>query len=193
MRFITDFGDEATIIPLFVVTIVLFIAMGWKRNAAIWGIGIFLTFGCIVLSKMLGLLWAQFYGYDGHPFSASGHVASSSAVYGSLINMIFQPRFHSWLMAMLPPALIAALIGYTRIMLHAHTPMEVVAGAGIGTTAATLIARVLPPVPTFLVHWFAFALVPVILFFHGYVMEAEPVLKQTFYTSYYFLNQNIGW
>ncbi|MBL7236425.1 MAG: phosphatase PAP2 family protein [Komagataeibacter hansenii] len=193
MRFITDFGDEATIIPLFVVTIVLFIVMGRTRNAVIWGSGIFLTFCCIVLSKMLGLLWGQFYGYDGRPFSASGHVASSAAVYGSLINMVIQPRFHSWLLAALPPLLVACLIGYTRLVLHAHTPMEVLAGTGIGTTAAVLIARTLPPSPSYLMHWCAFALIPVVLFFHGYVMEAEPVLKGVFYTSYNFFDQNIGW
>lgn len=193
MKFLTDFGDEAVILPLFVVAVIMFVVTGWRRGAIVWGFGVGLCLACLVLLKFAGLFWAQQFGVEGRAFSVSGHVAASTVVYGSLANMLLQPRKRSWFLALLPPLLIACVIGYTRLVLHAHTPEEVVSGAVLGILGASVINASLPEVPVYLVRFCVPVLLPIVLLFHGSVLEAEPFLQKMFRISYFSADQSLGW
>ena len=128
MKFLTDFGDEAVILPLFLVAVIMFVVTGWRRGAVVWGFGVGLCLACLVLLKLAGLFWVQQFGGEGRAFSVSGHVAASTVVYGRLANMLLQPRKRSWFLDLFPPLPIACVIRYTPLVLHAHTPHPVVSG-----------------------------------------------------------------
>ena len=193
IKFITNFGDEAVILPLIFVTTILFSVAGWIRGALVWFFGVSLTVGCIILVKMFGLLWAEWYGGYGRSFSLSGHVAAITVVYGSLLHIFIFSRFRSWLIAALPPIVIAVILSYTRLYLMAHTLAEVVAGTSLGVIGAVVTERFTPESPDGLMRWCMPVILMVMFIFHGYVLEAEPALQRIFHVSYLSINQVIGW
>ena len=163
------------------------------RGGIVWFLGVSLTVSCIILVKMFGLLWAEWYGSYGRAFSLSGHVAASTVVYGSLLHIFIFGRFRSWLIAALPPVLIAVVISYTRLHLMAHTPAEVIAGTCLGITGAVVTERLMPVPPVGLMRWCIPVILTIMFIFHGYVLEAEPALQRIFHVSYLSINQVIGW
>lgn len=193
MRFVTNFGDEAVIIPLILVTTILFAAIDWWKGAFVWCGGVFFTVLLIVIAKMFGLLWGEWYGVYGRAFSLSGHVAASTVVYGTLAHIFIFGRFRSWGRAILPPLLIACLMSYTRLQLMAHTLTEVVSGTCLGVLSATAIERCMPEAPSGLRRVSIPVLLTIMLIFHGYVLQAEPALQSFFHVSYFSINQVIGW
>ncbi|MBX0345071.1 phosphatase PAP2 family protein [Acetobacter sp. TBRC 12305] len=193
MKFMTDFGDEAVILPLFLVVSVTFYAMGWRRGGIVWGVGIAVILTCLVLAKLFGLYWGEVFGFVGRPFSVSGHVAASAAVYGSLLNIILHSRRRSWFLALLPPLIVAGVIGYTRLQLHAHTQAEIVSGALLGTVGALGLYRILNPVPGHVVRYALLVPLCVMLVFHGYMFHAEPLLQTMFHNSYRSASHVLAW
>ncbi len=187
MEFMTDFGDEAVILPLFLVVTVMFYAMGWQRGGRVWCAGIAAILGCLVLLKLLGLYWGEMFGFAERPFSISGHVVASTAVYGSLLAIVLHSRQREWQWsrALLPPLVIAAVIGYTRLRLHAHTQAEILCGTVLGTAGALWLARSLLPVPVMATRYFLVVPACVALIFHGYMLPAEPMLQNLFHNSYH--------
>ena len=89
--------------------------------------------------------------------------------------------------------LIACLIGYTVLVLHAHTPVEVVSGPMLYILVASVINASLPDVPVYLVRFCVPVLLPIVLLFHGSVLEAEPFLQKMFRISYFSADQSLGW
>lgn len=195
MEFMTDFADEAVILPLSLCVTILFYVMGWQRGWRIWCTGVVAILGCLVLIKILGLYWGQFFGFTQRPFSISGHVTASTAVYGALLTLVLHSRQTQWQWgrALLPPLLIAAVIGYTRLRLHAHTQAEVLWGTLLGTVGALWLARSLLPMPAKATRYVMLVPACVALLFHGYIFRGEFLLQSLFYNSYHWARHALIW
>jgi hypothetical protein len=84
---VTDFGDQAIVLPLTVGTAVIFALSGWRRGALAWTATIGGTLGLILLLKLRFLACGHFPPGTG-PGNPSGHTAAAAAVYGGLVAIV---------------------------------------------------------------------------------------------------------
>jgi membrane-associated phospholipid phosphatase len=178
--FITDFGDSAVTVPLALLTLVFLVAAGQQRPAFGW---LLTVGGCAVAIAMLKLA----FGACGPRLpiatitSPSGHTAMSAAVYGSLALLIG---------ANLPPPgrialnigawLAIATIALSRVVLHEHTPAEILVGLIVGGAAIAISRAIVgPEKPVALpLGWLILAGIAVIAIMHGTRWAIEPRLHR---------------
>jgi len=131
MMFLTDFADQAVVLPIVVAVAIVLAAQGWRRGALAWLGVIGATFGVVLLLKLVFMACGPVFG----PWalrSPSGHTAAACAVAGGVVVMVAGRH-----LAVLLVAVLAALaIGVSRLELGFHSPPEVVAGAAIGISGA---------------------------------------------------------
>ncbi len=173
MRFLTDFADQAVILPLVLVVALLLALQGWRRGALVWLAVIGSTLAVILLLKLIFLGCTAVFG----PVdlrSPSGHVAAVSVVTGGLVAVLSRNR-----RLVMPAVLLAALlIGLTRIGLHAHSWPEVALGASIGLAGALVLARYAGPPPSLRLRPLILGAILVLALFHGQHLQAEVVIRQ---------------
>ncbi len=169
IRYVTDFADQALILPTIVLIAVWLLLAEPRRTAMAWVASCAFVLGSLFLLKLL-LPCTHLAPLLRSP---SGHTASAVLVAGGLLVLLVgQSRRHRWL-AVGAGIVAGAGIGATRVLLHAHTLPEVVIGAIIGTLGLVLFARTdlmrprLPPV-TLMV---GFVLLAALL--HGTRLHAE--------------------
>ena len=133
MNFISDFADQAVLLPLAAITPVVLGVLGWRRAALAWVLAVGGAFGSVLLLKAGLIMMTDAFG-SAYRASPSGHVAASCVVYGGLAALLLRGLMPGWFIAVFP-ALVIAVVGYTRIALGAHTLPEVAAGALIGAVA----------------------------------------------------------
>ncbi len=173
MRFLTDFADLAVLLPLALCIGAGFAALGWRRGALAWGVALSGTLATMLVLKLL------FLGCGSErALSPSGHTAAGTTVYGGLLALWLRRWLSPRAAALLAGGTLAALIGATRIALHAHLPVEVAIGAAIGIGGILLLLRACGPRPVDL--RFAWLIPPallVVLLLHGHRLEAERDLR----------------
>ena len=81
---VTDFGDQAVVVPLAVGIALIFALSGWRRGALAWTAAIGGTLSLILFLKL------RFFACDhllteARPGNPSGHTAAAAAVYGGLL------------------------------------------------------------------------------------------------------------
>lgn len=137
MRYLTDFADQAVILPLVAAIAMGLLLAGGRRATLAWLAGCGGTLLIILAGKI---------AFDGcgaiAPFglhSPSGHTASAAVVYGGLAALVV-PR-HGNVVGIAVAAAVAALIGWSRLALGVHTLADVLAGAGAGVPGAAVVAR----------------------------------------------------
>jgi membrane-associated phospholipid phosphatase len=169
IQFVTDFADQALILP----TIVLI--GGWlllaepRRTVVAWGAACAVSLGLILLLKLI--MPCTPFAHDLR--SPSGHTASTVLVAGGLLVLWTGPGRRRRLLASLAGILLGAAIGATRLVLNAHTVPEVIAGIVIGSLGLAVFAMAdlsrpkLPPVTLML----AFVMLAVAM--HGHRLHAE--------------------
>ena len=173
--FLTDFADQAVILPLAAVVAIALWWAGWRRGALAWGFGIGLSLGTLGALKLLAVVC------DGLPLmtgvhSPSGHTASAAAAFGALAAMMLQ-RCSRTCTALLA-TLAGLLIGATRIAVGAHVPGEVTAGMMVGVAGATLTVWLAGPRPADLPRrTVALGVLAVLVSAHGQHLKAESRLK----------------
>jgi membrane-associated phospholipid phosphatase len=176
-RFITDLGDTAVTVPLALLMLCFLVATRQPRLAIGWAIATICCAG--VISGLKLVLDAC-----GNPLvgagltSPSGHTAMSVVVYGGFAAVIGTRLARPARVALLTGA--AALIiamPMSRIILHVHTPIEVVIGLAVGLAALAVIISIaairrerLP------VLWLAAAAILVATLFHGERWPAEQAI-----------------
>lgn len=174
MRYLTDFADQAVIIPLVLAVAVALAVQGWRRGALVWLLVVAGTFLATLIAKLTFLACSPLFGpIDIH--SPSGHVAASTVVAGGLAAMLTQRRT-----SILPAAVIAAIvIGISRLVLGMHSLPEVIVGAAIGLTGAAALLRFAGPTPRLRVTPLVGVVVVVAMVFHGLHLPAEAAIRHT--------------
>jgi membrane-associated phospholipid phosphatase len=161
VRYLTDFADQAVILPLVIAIAVTLAVQGWRRGAVVWLIVVASTFIATIIFKLVFLACSPVFGpMDIH--SPSGHVAAATVVSGGLAAILSGRRA-----SILPVACLAAVvIGISRIVLGMHSFPEVVVGTLIGLAGAAALLR--------------FAVIVVVAgVFHGLHLPAEAAIRHT--------------
>jgi membrane-associated phospholipid phosphatase len=178
VNFLTDFADQAVVLPLALVIALVLALTGWARGTAAWLLAVVGTLGTMGLLKILfGVCGpAQFGGIISSP---SGHTAAAAILYGGLLGLIVRRCGGGLGPALLPAQVVVLLIGVSRIELGAHTLPEVVIGALVGCAGvlAVLLLAGPPPRRMHLPRLLGPALFVVVLM-HGYHLQAEEQIKQ---------------
>ena len=174
MKYLTDFADQALIIPLVLATAVALMIQGWRRGALVWLLVVAATFLTMLALKLIFLSCSPLFGpMDVH--SPSGHVAAATVVAGGLAAMLSRRSA-----SILPAALLAAIvIGISRLALGMHSLPEVVLGALVGLAGAAALLRFAGPPPRLKVAPLVGVIVVVAALFHGFHLPAEAAIRHT--------------
>jgi len=178
MTFVTDFADQAVMLPLTLAVALALLALGWRRAALAWAVCVIATFGTMLVLK---LAFAACGSLDtgtsslGTIGSPSGHTAAGAMVYGSLAGLLLRRGIPG---ALLPAAAVAVLIGATRVRLDVHTLAEVILGGLVGCAGATAFIALAGPCPQrWRPAWLLIPLLLVPLLAHGRNLGAEPHIR----------------
>jgi len=182
VRYLTDFADQAVIIPLVLAVAVALAVQGWRRGAFVWLIVVASTFLATLTFKLMFLTCSPLFGpIDVH--SPSGHVAAATVVTGGLAAMLTRRRA-----SILPAAVLAAVvIGVSRLVLGMHSLPEVVVGALIGLAGAVALLRFAGPPPRLQVAPPVAGVVVVGALFHGLHLPAEAAIRHTAFRAAQFI------
>ncbi len=142
VQFVTDFADEAVMLPVFAVIAATLLLLRRFRIAFAW-IGVF----ACMLGIMLGLKLLGYALGDLSPALArlgvvtpSGHVAAAATAYGGMLGLLAGGRRLAVLRSLLAALGVAGLIGVTRVLLGEHTVGEAIVGGTVGVAGAGLFA-----------------------------------------------------
>ena len=178
LRYLTDFADQAVMLPLAAVIGVAMLAAGWSRGALAWTVVI----GGMLAVMLVLKLWAGTCGailFGDQLQSPSGHTASAAAIYGSGLALLLRRALPRLPLAFLCAATLAVLVGTTRVILGAHSVLEVVIGGGVGVAAAVLLVHAAGPVPPRTRSLpAAGAILATLVVFHGLHMPAEAAIRK---------------
>lgn len=182
MRFLTDFADQAVLLPLILAVAIMLAAQGWRRGALAWLVVVGGTFAATLAMKLVFLSCTPVFS-AWHVNSPSGHVAAATVVAGGLAVLATRRKA-----SIIPAAIVAAVaIGISRLVLHMHSAPEVFIGAAIGLCGAVSLIRLAGPPPR-LRPVPLFAVVAVVaLLFHGMHLPAEAAIRHAAYKAAWFI------
>jgi membrane-associated phospholipid phosphatase len=176
MLFLTNFADQAVVLPLTLVTASMLALTGWKRGAMFWLVAVAATLGTMAALKIAFFTCGPAH-LGGLVRSPSGHTASAAIAYGGLAALTARRCGVGLTPAFLAVPAAAALIGFSRIELAVHTLPEVLIGGLVGCLGALgfLVGARKPP------PWLSlFAVVGPALFvavmMHGNHLRSEDTL-----------------
>ena len=181
--FVTDFGDQAVVLPVTAIVFLILLAQRRWRVAGAWLLAIPGVLGTLLVLKIAcfacGWLLPTLDLGQLALHSPSGHVASAAVVSSGVVALQAGRLRIGPMPAALAAALaVAAVIGATRLLLGAHSMTEVIVAAIIGGAGAVAFARLsgrhlqeksgLP---------IAAAAAIVLVIFHGSHLPAEAVIQ----------------
>src|ERR1700733_12793604 len=174
MVFLTNFADQAVMLPIAIAIAILLAMHGWRRGALVWLGVMFVTFGLMLVLKLVFIAcWRLSDPIDLQ--SPSGHVAAATVVCGGLAALLTRRRT-----SILPIALLAAVvIGVSRLVLGMHSLPEVVVGALVGLAGASALMTLAGPPPEFRPGRLIAVVVIVAALFHGMHLPAEAAIRHT--------------
>jgi len=176
MSFIANFADQAVMIPMvFAVAAGLYFA-GWRRGALVWSGAIACTWGVMLLLKLACLACGHLV-MDGL-LSPSGHTAAAATAYGGICGLLVRRSGGDWRWTVPISAGFAAVVGLSRLVLHAHTPLEVVIAGAVGVSGATVLVALAGAPPSRVRLWPVIgAMAAVVLLLHGLRLPAEAMIR----------------
>ncbi len=179
---LTYFGDSMLLLP---TGIIIAIFMTWKVEGRLTPWAWLLTFGVsgflVALSKLLFLAWGI--GSARYDFTGfSGHTTMSATVWPVLL-WLLSGGFHKRLRQLIISLgfVLPVVIGYSRVVLGAHSPSEVITGLIIGLCASIifLMNHRHKSVKAFTLPQFALMLiVPIILLSIGKPATTQNMIEQ---------------
>lgn len=178
MVFVTDFADQAVVLPLAAIVALVLGVMGWWRGLLAWVVAVVTTLGVMLALKLACLAWSQDLEW-GAPPSPSGHVASACVVYAGLAVLLLRGVLPVPILAALTIG-IAVAMGYSRVELLAHDTAEVVVGAGVGVAGVLLLVVLAGPRPRVIGWPVLGAAACTMLLFHGMHLPAETAIRSAF-------------
>lgn len=173
MQFLTDFADQAVVLPLALATALVFAASGWWRGLGAWLLAVAGVLGTILVLKI---------AFGACPAAAatgirspSGHTASAGIVYGGIMLLLLRGRVSRPVLLLIPVA--AALVfGASRLALGVHTPGDVVAGGLVGLAGVAALARLSGPMSVRHQGRLVATLLLLMALFHGRHLGAEEAI-----------------
>lgn len=174
MMFLTNFADQAVMLPVALAIALVLAMQGWRRGALIWLGVVCATFGVILVLKVVFITCSRLTGpIDMH--SPSGHVAAATVVCGGLAAMLTRRR-----VSIVPVAMLAAVvIGMSRLVLGMHSLPEVIVGALVGLAGALALLSLAGPPPTLRPGRLIGVVALVSALFHGMHLPAEAAIRHT--------------
>jgi len=173
MKFLTDFADQAVVLPLVFAVAAVLAWQGWRRGAFVWLVAIGATFSVMLALKLIFLGCSPVFSAIALQ-SPSGHVAAASVVTGGLLGLYGRGR--GTIVGVV--VLVAVVVGLTRVGLHFHSWPEVVLGGCVGLTGALAFAHFLGPARKIRARPLILTAVFVLAVFHGRHLEAEIAIRQ---------------
>jgi membrane-associated phospholipid phosphatase len=178
---VSDFADQALILPLAIGIGLLLAVSGWRRGALAWAAAIGGTLLLILLLKLR-------YFACGHIFdeatrgNPSGHTAAAASVYGGLAGLIvaslWDDRRLALGAALVGAFLSSAIVGQSRLLLDRHTLAEVLWGGMIGMAgAAAFVVFAGSPARVMRIGRILVAGIIGIALLHGFRMSAETTIQ----------------
>jgi membrane-associated phospholipid phosphatase len=175
VTFLTDFADQAVILPIVLAIGIALFAQGWRRGAAAWAVVVVATFAAMLALKLVFLACSASFG-TGDIRTPSGHVAAATVVAGGLAALLLRRRAAVLALA----ALAAVAIGISRLALGLHSPAEVVIGGAVGLAGAWALLMLAGPPPERLdARRIAYIAVVIAVIFHGLHLPAEAHIRST--------------
>ncbi len=146
LTFVTDFADQAVILPVVAVVFLTLLAQRRWRVAGAWMLAIPGVLATLLVLKIAfyacGWLLPVFDLNQLALRSPSGHVASATVVSSGVFALQARRLRLGTISAALFAALaVAVIIGVTRVLLGAHSISEVVVAAFVGGAGAVAFAR----------------------------------------------------
>lgn len=164
----TNFADQAVVLPLILAVGIALAALGWRRGALAWIGTIGAIFSLILVLKLLAFAC-------GPPVlrSPSGHTAAAAIVTGGLAAALGWAS--GWRGVVAAAAIGGALIGASRVILGMHTAPEALVGWVVGVAGALILARLAgDPPPRARLSWLLAVALGAAVLFHGWRLNAEP-------------------
>lgn len=182
MKFLTDFADQAVVLPLAAAISITLLLLGWWRGAIGWVLAVPATLAIILSLKII------FYAChavlpDFGVRSPSGHTASATVVYGGLLALfgkrgVGHTTRHLLLIA-LAAVLLALLFGFSRVDLGLHTVPDVLVGGVVGIIGAILFVLLAGQPPEGFRRWTLGAVaLTVAVLCHGRELQAEETIQR---------------
>ena len=178
MTFLTDFADQAVVLPLVVAIAVVLALQGWRRGAVAWLGAIGATLGVMLALKLFFLGCASVFDPVGMR-SPSGHVAAAAVLSGGVAAIFGVGRRTIAVVVVLA----AVGIGLTRVGLQVHSWPEVVLGGAVGLVGALALALCAGPPPALRLWPMILTAVVVATVSHGRHLEAEVAIQQAAMTD----------
>jgi membrane-associated phospholipid phosphatase len=179
LHIITDLGDSALLLPASLALVAYLWLSDWRRPA--FALATSLA-ACMVLTVALKI------GFHacGHEISGlsirspSGHTAFSTTVYGCGALLLGAGRNRAFRIGIaLAAAALVAAIATSRILLHAHTTADVLAGLAIGLCCIAIFRFRTAEAPDIAPRWrllvATFAMLAVLT--HGRHLNAEELIR----------------
>lgn len=172
MTFLTDFADQAVVLPLIATVALCLAALGWRRGALAWLLAVGVSFALVLLLKLAFVTCGPALGIPALR-SPSGHTAAAAVVAGGLAAL----QRHRRGVVLTTAGLAATLIGVTRLVLGYHTPPEVLLGGVIGVAGALGFTVLAGLAPSLRLRWLFAAVMVVAVLLHGQHLDAEPRIR----------------
>ena len=185
MRFLTNFGDQALVLPLAVTIAITLLLLGWWRGALAWAIAVPATLAIILSLKIIVYACHAELPQIGVR-SPSGHTASATVVYGGLLALLgrrgtaetMRRLGQHLLLIALAALFLAALFGFSRVDLGVHTVPDVLVGGLVGVLGAVLMVLLAGRPPTNFRRWIlGGVVVVVVVLVHGRTLNAEEAIR----------------
>jgi membrane-associated phospholipid phosphatase len=178
---VTDFGDQAVVLPLVVGIALLFVLSDWRRGALAWTAVMGGTLGLILVLKLAFLACGHLVS-EVHLNSPSGHTGAAAAVYGGLSGIMMRSIWdtkHRILLCTAAVAIVfAAVVGETRLTMGFHSMAEVLAGGTIGVIGAIAsVALAGSPAPGVRMSRIAGTGLAMLVLLHGIRLPAEAAIR----------------
>lgn len=175
--FVTNFADQAVLVPSAIAVAIGFGVAGWRRGAFAWSGVLACTWASILLLKIACLLDGSLWAEGLH--SPSGHTAGAAAAAGGFFGLVVRRRGGDWRWTLPISAGLAIAIGLSRLALHVHTGLDVLVAGVVGVLGATAVVVLAGPPPSKLrLSPIIAALTIMILLLHGSQAPAEMAIRR---------------
>lgn len=137
-HWLTFFGDSMLLLPCAALIVILLLWKAETRRTCWQWLVLFGAAGAlVVVSKLAFMGWgigSRLYDFTGF----SGHSALSASIWPVMIWILASRAPRGWRLAAVAMGYLLALtIGISRVIIHAHSVSEVVAGLALGYTIST--------------------------------------------------------